>query len=90
MSGHFEKKPAPARPTAGAFATAHLIDMMHVSRNIVNLATAAQAPTRAGLAFFQILRVVQRFPKSKAMRPVTTNDPYPASVRPRRSDRSEA
>jgi len=43
---------APARPTAGAFATVHLVDMGQFIHTISFLIDVAQAPTRTGADIF--------------------------------------
>jgi hypothetical protein len=53
--------PAPARPSAGAFATLHLVDMYYVLRKNPNLETIAQAPTRAGAGIFSKFCFTQSF-----------------------------
>jgi len=43
---------APARPTAGDFATAHLMDIWLFSCNVANLTYQTQAPTGTGADIF--------------------------------------
>jgi len=50
---HFEKMPAPDRPTAGAFAALRLFERVCGIDRVGGLAAAALPPPGRGLTFFQ-------------------------------------